>query len=91
VRIARAPLDLSALESGEVLVVPLLTPAWVPLAAHAAAAVVDTGNHLMHACVLAREIGLPCVVGTGDATSRLRTGDVVEVDGAAGTVERLDG
>lgn len=91
VRIVRTPLDLNALRSGEVLVVPLLTPAWVPLAARAAAAVVDTGNHLMHACVLAREIGLPCVVGTGDATARLRTGDVVEVDGAAGTVERLDG
>ena len=89
VRVVLAPPELDALGAGEVLVVPLLTPAWVPLAARAAAAVVDTGNHLMHACVLAREIGLPCVVGAGDATSRLRTGEVVEVDGAAGTVERI--
>jgi pyruvate,water dikinase len=91
VRLVLAPPDLDRLKNGEVLVVPLLTPAWVPLAAHAVAAVVDTGNHLMHACALAREIGLPCVVGAGDATSRLRTGEVVEVDGAAGTVERIDG
>lgn len=89
VRVVRAPPDLEGLKEGEVLVAPLLTPAWVPLAARSAAAVVDTGNHLMHACVLAREIGLPCVVGAGDATSRLRTGEVVEVDGAAGTVERV--
>jgi pyruvate,water dikinase len=89
VRTARTPPELAALRPGEVLVVPLLTPAWVPLAAHAAAAVVDTGNHLMHASLLAREIGLPCVVGTGDATLRLRNGELVEVDGSAGTVAQI--
>ena len=89
VRVVRTPADLAQLRADEVLVAPLLAPAWVPLAARACAAVIDTGNHLMHACVLAREIGLPCVVGVGDATTRLRTGELIWVDGTSGTVDRV--
>jgi pyruvate,water dikinase len=89
VRIARSPHDVTRLRDGEVAVVPLLVPGWVPLMVRAAAVVVDTGNHLAHACVLAREMGLPCVLGLGDATSRLRPGEWVSVDGGRGTVERI--
>jgi phosphohistidine swiveling domain-containing protein len=89
VRILLAPTDIAHLRDGEVAVVPLLVPGWVPLIARAAAVVADTGNHLMHACVLAREIGLPCVLGLGDATARLLPGELVSVDGARGTVERM--
>jgi pyruvate,water dikinase len=53
------------------------------------ALVVDIGGLLSHAAVVARELGIPCVMGTGDGTSRLRTGDVCRVDGHAGTVEVL--
>jgi pyruvate,water dikinase len=89
VRVVREAAELARLMPGEVLVVPLLAPAWVPFAVHASAAVVDTGNHLAHACMLAREIGLPCVVGVGDATVQLRFGEWVCVDGGSGVVERV--
>ena len=88
VRIARTPEDIAQLRDGEVAVVPLLVPAWVPMMARAAAVLADTGNHLAHGCVLAREIGLPCVLGLGNATARLLPGEWVCVDGASGTVQR---
>lgn len=53
--------------------------------------VVDIGGMLSHAAVVARETGVPCVMNTGDGTRVLRTGDRVRVDGAAGTVEIIDG
>ncbi len=90
VRIIHEAAELAELRQGEVLVAPLLVPAWVPLAVQASAAVVDTGNHLAHACMVAREIGLPCVVGVGHATTSLRTGEWITVDGSSGTVERVD-
>jgi pyruvate,water dikinase len=51
--------------------------------------VVDIGNLLSHAAVVARELGVPCVVGTQDGTRRVRTGDLIRIDGHAGTVEIL--
>ncbi|PRP97396.1 Chondramide synthase cmdD [Enhygromyxa salina] len=83
------PSDLANLGAGEVLITSVLTPAWVPLSAHAAAVVVATGNHLSHASVLARELALPCVVGARDCVAELCTGDHVEVDGGSGTVVRI--
>ena len=61
-------------------------PPWTPLFATAAAVVSDTGGILSHCAVVAREYGIPAVVGTGNATSRLEDGQVIEVDGDAGTV-----
>jgi pyruvate,water dikinase len=52
--------------------------------------VVDIGGALSHAAVVAREMGIPCVVSTGDATKRLRTGDQVRIDGATGRVDILE-
>jgi pyruvate,water dikinase len=86
---ARVVFDAADLEfePGEILVAPYTDPSWGPLMFTAAALVVDIGGELSHAAVVARELGVPCVMGTGDGTRRLRTGDRLRVDGASGTVE----
>jgi pyruvate,water dikinase len=86
VRIVHGPEDFSAFRAGDVLVARATSPAWTPLFARAAAVVTDGGTLAAHASLVAREYGIPAVVGTGDATSRLRTGQIVTVDGAAGVV-----
>jgi phosphohistidine swiveling domain-containing protein len=77
------------LQEGEILVTVLTDIAWTPLFLRAAAVVTDVGAPLSHAAIVARELGIPAVVGCGDATMRLRTGDRVRVDGGQGTVEIL--
>lgn len=77
-------------EPGEILVAPTTDPSWASVLFTAAALVVDLGGQLSHAAVVARELGIPCVMGTGDGTRRLRTGDTCRVDGHTGTVEVLD-
>jgi pyruvate,water dikinase len=72
---------------GEILVAPLTAPAWTPLFTRAAGVVTDVGSAAAHASIIAREYGIPAVVGCGDATARLRTGMRVTVDGTAGNVE----
>jgi rifampicin phosphotransferase len=79
-----------ALQPGEVLVAPTTSQPWMPLFATAAALVTDTGGVLSHTAVVAREYRLPAVVGTVVGTSRLRTGMLLEVDGAAGRVRILE-
>ena len=76
------------LEPGEVLVTTVLDAALGPLLASAAGAVAEIGGLLSHGAVVARELGVPCVVDIHDATRRLRTGERVLVDGSAGTVRR---
>jgi len=87
VRVVRGPDDFDALQSGEVLVAPITAPAWTPLFARAAAVVTDVGSAAAHASIIAREHGIPAVVGCGDATARLRDGMRVTVDGSTGNVE----
>jgi pyruvate,water dikinase len=87
VRVVRGPQDFDALQPGEVLVAPLTAPAWTPLFGLAIAVVTDVGSAAAHASVIAREYGIPAVVGCGDATARLRTGMLVTVDGNTGNVE----
>ena len=65
----------------------LTAPAWTPLFARAAAVVTDVGSAAAHASIIAREYGIPAVVGFGDATARLHTGMTVIVDGDTGNVE----
>jgi len=77
------------LEEGEVLVTMLTDIAWTLLFPRAAAIVTDVGASLSHAAIVARELGIPAVVGCGDATMRLKTGDRVLVDGGRGVVEIL--
>ena len=74
---------------GCILVTPTTDPSWVPLMFLSKALVVDTGGTLSHAAVVARELGLPCVVGTNRGSRSLRSGDYCRVDGGAGTVEVL--
>lgn len=77
------------LHPGEILVTHLTNIGWTPLFPRAAALVTDLGAPLSHAAIVARELGIPAVVGCGDATARLRTGDLVVVDGARGEVRVL--
>ncbi|MEO5778970.1 MAG: PEP/pyruvate-binding domain-containing protein [Arthrobacter oryzae] len=86
VRVMHGPEDFDTFLAGEVLVAKSTAPAWTPLFARAAAVVTDGGTLAAHASLVAREFGLPAVVGTGDATLRLRTGQCVTVDGGAGIV-----
>lgn len=76
-------------EGGYVLVCPSTDPAWVPLFVHAKALVMETGGVLSHGAIVAREFGLPAVAGLPHATSHLKTGQMVRVDGGRGTVTVL--
>jgi pyruvate,water dikinase len=87
VRVIRGPQEFDELQPGEVLVAPLTAPAWTPLFRLAAGVVTDVGSPASHASIIAREYGIPAVVGCGDATARLRTGMQVTVDGITGNVE----
>jgi pyruvate,water dikinase len=87
VRVIRSPDEFDQLKPGEILVAPLTAPAWTPLFSKAAAVVTDVGSAAAHASIIAREYGIPAVVGCGDATARLRTGTRVTVDGSTGNVE----
>jgi rifampicin phosphotransferase len=86
VRIVHGPGDFDRFQPGQVLVARATAPAWTPLFARAVAVVTDGGTLAAHASLVAREYGIPAVVATGDATARLTDGQVVTVDGGAGTV-----
>jgi pyruvate,water dikinase len=88
VRIVRDP-RAAALERGDVLVAAGTDPAWTPLFLTAGALVMEIGGVMSHGSVVAREYGIPAVVGVAGATERLRTGQRVRVDGEAGTVVPL--
>lgn len=77
------------LQPGEILVTPLTNIGWTPLFPRAIAVVTDIGAPLSHAAIVARELGIPAVVGCGNATMRLHTGDRLRVNGELGTVEVL--
>ena len=86
VRIVRGGAEFGRLQSGDVLVAPFTSPAWTPLFQRAAAVVVDTGGVGSHSAIVAREYGIPAVMGTGLATTRLTDGQRVRVDGSCGVV-----
>ena len=90
VRVLLAPKDGHLLEAGEVLVAPMTNPDWVPTIRRAAAVVTDGGGMTCHAAIVSRELGVPCVVGARIATTTLRDGEVITVDGAHGTVHAGD-
>ena len=85
-RVVRDPAAFGSLLPGEVLVAPYTNPSWTPLFTRAAAVVVDTGAAMSHAAIVAREYGVPAVMGTGDGTRRLSDGQWVRVDGSRGQV-----
>lgn len=84
--VLRGPEDFHRMQPGCVLVAEATTPAWTPLFAMAAAVVTDVGGPLSHGSIVAREYGIPAVMGTGEATRLIRGGQTITVDGSAGTV-----
>jgi phosphoenolpyruvate synthase/pyruvate phosphate dikinase len=89
VRVLASADEGDALQTGEILVTTVTNIGWTPLFPRAAAVVTDVGAPLSHAAIVARELGIPAVVGCGNAMMRLKTGDWVRVDGARGIVECL--
>ena len=84
------PSDFANMEPGSILVSPLTTPAWTQLFAHAVGLVTDVGSILAHGSIVAREYGIPAVLGVGNGTKRIRHGQMLTIDGDAGTVEIHD-
>jgi phosphohistidine swiveling domain-containing protein len=85
-RIIRSPSEGGRLAPGEVLVCELTAPPWTPLFGVAAAVITETGGALSHPAIVAREYGIPCVVGASSATSRIKDGQLITVDGTKGEV-----
>ena len=90
-RVVKTVTEISDIREGEILVCTITSPAWAPIFSKIEAAVTDIGGVMSHAAIVCREYGLPAVVGTGRATSQIRTGQLLRVDGSAGTVTILDG
>jgi pyruvate,water dikinase len=90
VRLLEKPEQGIELLEGEILVTAQTDIAWTPLFPRAAAIVTDVGAPLSHAAIIARELGIPAVVGCADATMRLKTGDLVRIDGGQGRVEIME-
>jgi pyruvate,water dikinase len=86
VKILHKPTEIDRIEKGDVLVTEMTTPDYVPAMKRACAIVTDTGGQTSHAAIVSRELGIPCVVGTGSATHALKEGQVISVDGAKGVV-----
>ncbi len=84
------PEEGDQLQTGEILVASTTNVGWTPLFSRVSAIVTDIGAPLSHAAIVARELGIPAVVGCGNATTLLHTGDRVRVDGGQGIVERID-
>jgi pyruvate, water dikinase len=89
-RVVRSVDQIGDVRDGEILVCGSTSPAWAPIFSKIKATVTDVGGVMSHAAIVAREYGLPAVVGTGRATSAIRTGQTVRVDGSEGTVTILD-
>ncbi|GEA34049.1 PEP/pyruvate-binding domain-containing protein [Clostridium diolis] len=90
VRILTNPEEGENLKKGEILVASTTNVGWTPLFPKASAIITDIGAPLSHAAIVARELGIPAVVGCGNATTKLKTGDKVIVDGGHGVVQILN-
>ncbi len=86
VKILKSPKEISKVEKGDILVAPMTSPDYVPAMKKAAAIVTDQGGQTSHAAIVSRELGIPAVVGTNDATTKLKENQIVTVDGASGNV-----
>jgi pyruvate,water dikinase len=89
IRVVTNPAETD-IDPGDILVAHTTDPAWASVMFLASALVVDIGGLLSHAAVVARELGIPCVMNTGNGTRALRTGDLCRVDGGAGTIEMVE-
>lgn len=89
-RVLRSINDFGEIKEGDILVCPITHPSWGPLFSKIKAAVSDIGGTMSHMAIVAREYGMPAVVGTGDATKRIKSGQRLRVDGDLGIVTLLD-
>jgi pyruvate,water dikinase len=89
-RVVKTVHEIADIRDGEILVCSITSPAWAPIFPKIRAAVTDIGGVMSHAAIVCREYGLPSVVGTGRATSTIRTGQMIRVDGGAGVVTVLE-
>jgi phosphohistidine swiveling domain-containing protein len=90
-RVLGGPQDFGQMQPGDVLVASITTPAWTSLFAMASGVVTDIGGPLSHSSIVAREYGIPAVLGTAVATRRIHSGQLIKVDGDAGMVTLLNG
>ena len=88
-RVVKSVEEIGRLQTGDILVCQITNPTWAPIFQKIAGTVSDIGGSMSHAAIVAREFGLPAVVGTGTATSRIRDGQRVRVDGGRGIVTLL--
>ncbi|RLC93888.1 MAG: phosphoenolpyruvate synthase [Chloroflexi bacterium] len=86
VQVTLSASEIGKVKEGEVLVAPMTTPDFVPAMKRASAIVTDRGGRTCHAAIVSREMGIPCVVGTGEATTTLKSGQLITVDGTQGKV-----
>jgi len=86
VRIVLDAANINEVKKGDIIAAEMTTPDFVPAMKRAAGIVTDRGGRTCHAAIVSRELGIPCVVGTGDATQKLKSGQVVTVDGSRGKV-----
>jgi phosphohistidine swiveling domain-containing protein len=89
--VLHGPEDFDQMQSGDILVAGITTPAWTPLFALASGVVTDIGGPLSHGSIVAREYGIPAVLGTGLATRIIHSGQLITLDGNSGTVTLLNG
>jgi pyruvate,water dikinase len=85
-RVLTSLADAASLKEGDVLVTHMTAPDWLPLMRRSEAIVTDSGGMTCHAAIVSRELGIPCVVGTGEATRKLRDGEIITVDATRGVV-----
>ncbi|HKE43840.1 MAG TPA: PEP-utilizing enzyme, partial [Steroidobacteraceae bacterium] len=88
-RVVKSVEEIGRLRQGDILVCQVTNPTWAPVFQKISAAVSDIGGSMSHAAIVAREYGLPAVVGTGTATSRIKDGQRIRVDGGRGVVTLL--
>ena len=89
-RLVRDPTDFDRVDAGDVLVAVYTDPGWTPILERAAGLVLEAGGLLSHGAIVARELGIPALVGVADATRIIRDGDTIEIDAAAGGVTIVD-
>ena len=90
-RVVRGPADFARVRPGDILVCPWTDPGWTPLLAIVAGVVTQTGGMLSHAAIVARERGIPAVLGVPDAMTTVRDSTTIAIDGATGTVTTTEG
>ncbi|MDM8554892.1 PEP-utilizing enzyme [Desulfococcaceae bacterium HSG7] len=86
-RVCRSVKDIGMLQDGEILVAPTTSPSWAPVFQKIKACVTDVGGIMCHAAIVCREYGMPAIVGTGQATSIIKTGMRIKVDGGTGKID----